>query len=82
MTHHVQPMHTWRIGLLMIAIVTTTASAHEPVFRAVEIDKAIDIGYAVAIGEMNGDGRPDVGVRHMVWQDDGESGEGWPDTEG
>jgi hypothetical protein len=36
------------------------AEARTPVFRAVEIDKKVEIGYGVAIADVDGDGKPDV----------------------
>ena len=44
--------------------------AQQPNFRAVEIDAEIKVGYAVEVGEMNGDGKPDIVVvdsREIVW---------------
>ena len=51
-------------------LVAVSAGAKEPRFRAVEIDGEIGVGYAVEVGEMNGDGKPDILVvdrRQVVW---------------
>jgi hypothetical protein len=34
--------------------------AAEPSFRALEIDSNVGIGYAVAVADVDGDGRPDI----------------------
>ena len=50
--------------------VVVSATAKEPKFRHVQIDGNFGVGYAVEVGEMNGDGRPDiiaVDRREIVW---------------
>ena len=70
---HQPSVHQHRVllaSIIVIGLVTLDVSAVEPVFRAVEIDNAIDVGYAVTVGEMNGDGRPDILVvdsTEIVW---------------
>ena len=42
----------------------------EPHFRAVEIDRKLEIGYGLAIADVNGDGKPDILLadkRLIVW---------------
>ena len=44
--------------------------AKTPQFQAIQIDGEIGVGYAVEVGEMNGDGKPDIIVvdrREVVW---------------
>lgn len=53
-----------RMLLVCVAAVafyhSSSSWAAEPQFRGVEIDRAIEIGYGVAIGDVNGDGRRDL----------------------
>lgn len=57
-------------GLSLAFLLTSACLAVEPKFRAVEIDDEIGVGYAVEVGELNGDGKPDIIVvdrREVVW---------------
>lgn len=52
---------TSRISILLLASATTAyAAPPEPMFRAVTIDEKIEIGYGVAVADVDGDGKPDV----------------------
>lgn len=58
------------MAVLGALLATTASAAKEPRFRAIEIDGEIGVGYAVEVGEMNGDGKPDIIVvdkREVVW---------------
>ncbi len=58
------------LAVLTGCLVTTVVVAKEPRFQAIEIDAGIGVGYAVEVGEMNGDGKPDIIVvdkREVVW---------------
>ena len=58
------------VAVLGAWVIAASAEADEPRFRTVEIDGKIGVGYAVEVGELNGDGKPDIIVvdrREVVW---------------
>ncbi len=48
------------LAVLTGCLATTVVVAKEPRFQAIEIDAGIGVGYAIEVGEMNGDGKPDI----------------------
>ena len=56
------------VPLLFVAL--TSAPALEPRFEPQVIDPAIGIGYGLAIGDVDGDAKPDIllaDAREIVW---------------
>lgn len=67
--------------LTVLAACVSSARAAEPRFTSQTIDDAIRIGYGVVVGEVDGDGRPDIllaDARQIVWyRNPGERGKPW-----
>jgi hypothetical protein len=67
---------------LAIASATAIAAPPEPKFTAQDIDKAVKIGYGVAIADVDGDKLPDIllaDARQIRWyKNPGKRGAEWP----
>ena len=66
-----------RIGLTMLAILFAGAIGHAqvPAFEAQTIDSRVSIGYGLAIGDVDGDGKPDILLAdktQIVWYRNGD----------
>src|SRR6266566_1842591 len=57
-------------GFSLIAVAVLAAGPSTPVFKAVEIDSKIEIGYGVTVADIDGDKRPDIILadkNQIVW---------------
>lgn len=55
---------------LLIAAVQAAAKSDIPMFRTVEVDSRLEIGYGVALADMDGNGQPDIVLadkNQFVW---------------
>ena len=78
---HATGRHLAAAVLLTVMAPTAAAEVTEPRFEAQTIDDNIRIGYGLAIGDVNGNGRDDIllaDARHIVWYENpGQPGEVW-----
>ncbi len=61
------------IGLLMVSV--STGNAQEPGFQAQVLDDNVEIGYGLAIGDVDGDGKDDILLadkKQFVWYRNGD----------
>ncbi len=60
----------WMLAALAAASAGLARGEERPTFRAQEIDQKLEIGYAVLLTDINGDGKPDIVVvdtSRVVW---------------
>jgi hypothetical protein len=61
--------------LLQVVVEFKSVTAHTPKFEAQVIDSAISIGYGLALGDVDGDGKPDILLadkKQFVWYRNGD----------
>lgn len=58
------------LSLLLVSALSSLLQAKTPVFRAQDVDTQIEIGYGLAIADVQGDGKPDILLadkKQFVW---------------